>query len=130
MRALICSELGPADQLSVQEAPDPQPGPGEIVLDVRAAGLNFPDTLIIEGKYQFRPDLPFVPGGEASGVVSAVGAEVKGIAVGDEVIAMAVAGAFAEKWAVEANAVMPKPASLDFPQAAGSASRTAPLCTL
>lgn len=119
MQALICSELGPADQLSVQEAPDPQPGPGEIVLDVRAAGLNFPDTLIIEGKYQFRPDLPFVPGGEASGVVSAVGAEVKGIAVGDEVIAMAVAGAFAEKWAVEANAVMPKPASLDFPQAAG-----------
>ena len=106
MRALVCSELGPADRLSVEEVPDPEPGPGEVVIDVRAAGLNFPDTLIIEGKYQFRPDPPFTPGGEASGVVSAVGSEVRGFHVGDEVVAMAVSGAFAEKWAVEASAVM------------------------
>jgi NADPH2:quinone reductase len=119
MRALICSELGPADQLSVREVPDPEPGSGEIVLDVQAAGLNFPDTLIIQGNYQFRPDLPFVPGGEAAGVVSAVGADVTRFSVGDEVIAMAVSGAFAEKWAVDANAVIPKPASLDFENAAG-----------
>jgi len=119
MRALVCSELGSAEKLSIQEVPDPQPGPGDIVLDVRPAGLNFPDTLIIEGKYQFRPDLPFVPGGEASGVVSAVGSEVSRLSVGDEVIAMAVSGAFAEKWVVDANTVMQKPASLDFRQAAG-----------
>lgn len=119
MRALICSELGPAEKLSVREMPDPQPGRGEVVLDVRAAGLNFPDTLIVQGNYQFRPDLPFVPGGEAAGVVSAVGDDAKRFSEGDEVIAMAVSGAFAEKWAVDANAVIPKPASLDFEHAAG-----------
>jgi NADPH2:quinone reductase len=119
MRALVCSELGPAERLSVREVPDPEPGPGELVLDVRAAGLNFPDTLIIEGKYQFRPDLPFIPGGEASGVVSAVGREVRGVKVGDEVVAMAVSGAFAEKWVVDANTVMAKPPSLEHRVAAG-----------
>ncbi len=119
MRAVVCSELGPADRLSVQELPDPQPGPGEIVIDVRAAGLNFPDTLIIQGRYQFRPDLPFVPGGEASGVVSVVGAGVERFAVGDEVVAMGVSGAFAEKWVVEASSVMPKPPSMEHRVAAG-----------
>ena len=119
MRALVCSELGSADKLSVREVPDPQPDPREVVIDVRAAGLNFPDTLIIQGKYQFRPDLPFVPGGEASGVVSAVGSEVVGFSVGDEVMAMGVSGAFAEKWAVEAAAVIPKPASFGHRVAAG-----------
>ena len=119
MRAVVCSELGPADRLSVQELPDPQPGPGEIVIDVKAAGLNFPDTLIIQGRYQFRPDLPFVPGGEASGVVSVVGAGVDRFAVGDEVVAMGVSGAFAEKWVVEASSVMPKPPSMEHRVAAG-----------
>ena len=119
MRAVVCSELGPADRLSVQELPDPQPGPGEIVIDVKAAGLNFPDTLIIQGRYQFRPDLPFVPGGEASGVVSVVGAGVERFAVGDEVVAMGVSGAFAEKWVVEASSVMPKPPSMEHRVAAG-----------
>ena len=119
MRALVCSELGSADKLSFGEVPDPQAGPGQVVLDVRAAGLNFPDTLIIEGKYQFRPDLPFVPGGEASGVVSSVGPEVSGFSVGDEVVAIGVSGAFAEKWVVDVTAVMPKPSSLDHRVAAG-----------
>jgi len=119
VRAVVCSELGPADRLSVQELPDPQPGPGEIVIDVKAAGLNFPDTLIIQGRYQFRPDLPFVPGGEASGVVSVVGAGVERFAVGDEVVAMGVSGAFAEKWVVEASSVMPKPPSMEHRVAAG-----------
>lgn len=119
MRAVVCSEPGPAERMSVQEVPDPQAGPGEVVLDVRAAGLNFPDTLIIEGKYQFQPDLPFVPGGEASGVVSAVGPDVTHFKVGDEVVAMGVSGAFAEKWAVEAAAVMSKPPSMQHRVAAG-----------
>ena len=119
MRAIVCSELGPADRLSVQEVPDPRPSPTEVVIDVVAAGLNFPDTLIIEGKYQVRPDLPFVPGGEASGLVSAVGSDVRGFSVGDEVVAMGVSGAFAEKWAVDATALMPKPSSLEHRVAAG-----------
>ena len=119
MRAIVCTELGPAERLSVQVLPDPQPAPGEIVVDVRAAGLNFPDTLIIEGKYQFQPDLPFVPGGEASGVVSAVGADVPHFKVGDQVLAMGVFGAFAEKWAVGVSSVIPKPPSMEHRVAAG-----------
>lgn len=119
MRAIVCTALGPAEGLSVQDLPDPLPGPGEIVLDVRAAGLNFPDTLIIEGKYQFQPDVPFVPGGEASGVVSAVGADVSHFKVGDQVVAMGVFGAFAEKWAVDASSVIPKPPSMEHRVAAG-----------
>lgn len=119
MRAIVCTAIGPAEGLSVQDLPDPQPGPGEIVLDVRAAGLNFPDTLIIEGKYQFQPDVPFVPGGEASGVVSAVGADVSHFKVGDQVVAMGVFGAFAEKWAVDASSVIPKPPSMEHRVAAG-----------
>lgn len=119
MRAIVCTELGPADRLQILQVPDPEPEAAEVVVDVKAAGLNFPDTLIIEGKYQFRPELPFVPGGEASGVISAVGAEVDSLRVGDEVVAMGVWGAFAEKWAVDASAVMPKPPSLGFRQAAG-----------
>lgn len=118
MRALVCSELGPAERLSIETLPDPEPGPGEVLIDVRAAGLNFPDTLIIEGKYQFRPDLPFVPGGEGAGVVAAVGSDVRAFGVGDEVMAIGVTGAFAERWAVEAATVMSKPASLGFREAA------------
>ena len=67
MKALLCTELGPPSKLSIEEIDDPQPGPGEVVIDVEAAGLNFPDTLIIEGRYQVQPPLPFSPGGEAAG---------------------------------------------------------------
>jgi NADPH2:quinone reductase len=98
--------------------PDPVPGPGDVVIDVQAAALNFPDTLIIEGKYQFQPDLPFVPGGEAAGLVSAVGDTVDRFAVGDPVVAMGVSGAFSEKWKVEASTTMLKPEHLSFVEAA------------
>lgn len=118
MRALLCTELGPASLLSVSDVDDPVPGPGEVVVDVDAAGLNFPDTLIIEGKYQFKPDLPFTPGGEAAGTVSAVGEGVERPSVGDRVIALHSHGAFAEKWKVPATAVAPIPAGLNSVQAA------------
>ena len=118
MRALLCTELGPASRLSVADVDDPVPGPGEVIVDVEAAGLNFPDTLIIEGKYQFKPDLPFTPGGEAAGVVSAVGEGVHRPSVGDRIIALHSHGAFAEKWKVPATAVAPIPAGLDPAQAA------------
>jgi NADPH2:quinone reductase len=118
MRALICSELGPVENLVLGELPDPEPGPGEIVIDVQVAALNFPDTLVIEGKYQFRPEPPFSPGGEAAGVIAAVGAGVEW-EVGTPVVAVHAAGAFAEKWLVPAAMVLPLPAGLSFEQAAG-----------
>jgi len=118
MRAVVCSELGPAGNLSLKEMPDPVAGPGEVVIDVQAAALNFPDTLVIEGKYQFQPELPFIPGGEASGVVSAIGDGVAGVEVGSSVISMGLAGAFAEQWGVPAASLMPKPEKLSFEEAA------------
>jgi NADPH2:quinone reductase len=118
MRAVVCTELGPAERLRLREIADPEPTAGEVVIDVSAAGMNFPDTLIIEGKYQFQPDLPFIPGGEASGVVSAVGGGVEGFNPGDRVISVGVFGAFAEKWAVPAASVVPIPESLTFEEAA------------
>lgn len=118
MRALLCTELGPASKLSVQEVDDPSPGVGQVVVDVEAAGLNFPDTLVIQGTYQFKPDLPFSPGGEAAGVVSEVGEGVEGVSVGDRVIALSSHGAFAEKWATDAGSVIPVPEGLDWSEAA------------
>lgn len=121
MKAIVCSELGPPSKLSVRQVDEPEPGPGEIVVDVAAAGLNFPDTLVIEGKYQFKPELPFTPGGEAAGVISAVGEGVGHLSVGQRVIALSTYGAFAEKWAVPATGVIPIPDALDFESAAGFA---------
>ena len=118
MRAVVCSELGPAGNLSLQEVPDPVAEPGEVVIDVQAAALNFPDTLVIEGKYQFQPELPFIPGGEAAGLVSAIGDGVADVEVGSPVISMGLAGAFAEKWGVPAASLMPKPEKLSFEEAA------------
>jgi NADPH2:quinone reductase len=120
MKALICRELGPAEKLVIEEMPDPKPGAGEVVVDVRAAGLNFPDTLLIEGKYQVKLDPPFTPGGEAAGVISAVGEGVKHLREGDRVIAAPLlGGAFAEKCLAPAASVIPVNGELSFQQAAG-----------
>lgn len=119
MRALICTELGPPSSLTIGELDDPVAGPGEVVIDVAAAGLNFPDTLIIQGKYQVQPELPFSPGGEAAGVVAEVGERVSGVSVGDRVIALSSHGAFAEKWKVPATGIIPIPRALDTTAAAG-----------
>ncbi|MBT8218085.1 MAG: NADPH:quinone oxidoreductase family protein [Acidimicrobiia bacterium] len=118
MRALVCPELGPVDGLELREVADPEPGQGEVVIDVSVAALNFPDTLIIEGRYQFRPDPPFTPGGEAAGVISAVGPGVD-LAVGTRVAAMGTEGAFAEKWVVPAALILPVPDGMAIEQAAG-----------
>lgn len=119
MRAVLCKEFGPFEQLALETVDDPTPGAGQVLIDVEAAGINFPDLLMVQGKYQVRPELPFVPGGECAGVVSAVGDGVSGIAVGDSVIAMELVGAFAEKLVVEAAAVVPMPKGMDFATAAG-----------
>ncbi|CAK9892254.1 MULTISPECIES: NADPH:quinone oxidoreductase family protein [Pseudomonas] len=118
MKAVLCKALGPAQNLVLEEVASPVPKKNEILLDVQAAGVNFPDTLIIEGKYQFQPPLPFSPGGEAAGVVSAVGEKVGNLNVGDRVMALTGWGSFAEQVAVPAYNVLPIPAQMDFTTAA------------
>lgn len=120
MKAIVCKELGLADKLQlVDDWPTPELGPKDVLIDVKAAGLNYPDCLIIQGKYQVQPELPFIPGGECSGVVTAVGADVKRVKVGDKVISMAQTGAFCETIASNEATVFPMPEGLSFEQAAG-----------
>ena len=119
MQALVCNELGPLDGLALETVDDPAPGKGEVLIGVKAAGVNFPDLLVIQGKYQARPPLPFIPGGECAGVVEAVGEGVKHINVGDTVIAMGLTGAFAEKMTIAAAATLPLPEGMSFEAAAG-----------
>jgi NADPH2:quinone reductase len=119
MRALICKEIGPTDQLLVEEQPDPVAGPGEVLVHVHAAGINFPDILVIKGLYQVRIEPPFIPGNEAAGIVIAVGKGVRHYKPGDRVMIMPEGAAFAELCAVPVARVLPMPTLLDFEQAAG-----------
>jgi len=120
MKALVCKELGLADKLELAEDwAEPELGEHDVLIDVKAAGLNFPDVLIIQGKYQIQPELPFIPGGECSGVVEAVGAKVTRFKVGDKVLSMGATGAFCEKIAVNEHATFAMPKTLSFEQAAG-----------
>lgn len=119
MQALVCKAYGPIEQLQVEEMADPTPGAGEVLIDVAAAGVNFPDLLMVAGKYQIRHPTPFVPGIEFSGTVSAVGDGVDDGLIGRRVMAAAVeGGGFAEKAVVNAAAAYPVPESLSFEQAA------------
>lgn len=119
MRALVCREYGPPDKLVIEDMQDPSPGDGEVVVDVHAAGINFPDILVFAGKYQVRTEPPFVPGYEASGVVSATGNGVSRLEPGDKVVVTPMGGAFAEKVAVPENLAFPLPDTMDFEQGAG-----------
>ena len=97
MRALVCHAFGPLEQLTVEETDSPRCGPGAVRIEVRAAGVNFVDVLLAQGLYQLKPPLPYVPGSEASGVVTEVGDEVTSVAVGDRVLATGgLNGAFAD----------------------------------
>ena len=109
MKAVVCKDWGPIESLVIEDLPSPVPGAGEVVIDVKAAAVNFPDTLIVQKKYQFQPPLPFTPGSEAAGVVSAVGEGVKHVKPGDRVIAFHLTGAFAEQMRVPASGVIPLP---------------------
>lgn len=114
MRAVRVHELTGPSALRIDEVPTPAVGAGQVLIDVRAAGVNFPDTLITRGQYQFKPSLPFSPGGEAAGVVSAVGDGVKTIKVGDRVAATMLYGAFAEQVVVPELAVVKLPDAVSF----------------
>jgi NADPH2:quinone reductase len=114
MKALVCSAFGSIDSLELRDVPDPPPLAGQVVIGVRACGVNFPDVLVVQGKYQFKPPVPFSPGGEVAGVVEAVGSGVTGFHVGDRVVAISTWGGMAEKMAADASQVLPLPDGVDF----------------
>ncbi|QTL04181.1 NADPH:quinone oxidoreductase family protein [Aquabacter sp. L1I39] len=119
MKAVLCVRHAPAEDLEFLDLPDPVPGPGEVVVTVAAVGLNFFDTLIIRDLYQYKPDLPFSPGGEFSGVVCALGEGVTEVALGERVAGYVTYGAAREKVVVPANILAGVPDGLDMVRAAG-----------
>lgn len=114
MKALLCREFGPLEGLAVEEVPLPVPSKGEVVIKVKAAGVNFPDILIVQGKYQVRPPLPFSPGGEFAGVVKEAGEGVTHVKVGDAVLGLSTHGGFAQEALISAAAVAPISPGVDF----------------
>lgn len=119
MRAQVVRELGAPAVLSLEETADPVPGPGQVLIDVRAAGVNFPDGLIVAGTYQTRPDLPFTPGSEVAGVIAAAGEGVTSLKVGDRVLAFTGLGGYAEKVLVSEDMTFPIPDEMSFVDGAG-----------
>jgi NADPH2:quinone reductase len=127
MRAAVCRHYGPPEDLELTELPDPEPGPGEVLIQVHAAAANFADALLIANEYQVSVPLPFVPGSELAGEVLAVGAGVSGRKEGDRVFGTVFHGAFAERAVLAAAQATPMPDGSDFAAAAafGVAYRTA-----
>jgi NADPH2:quinone reductase len=121
VKAALCREFGEPGQLRIEEIDAPQPGANQVLVEVHACGVNFPDVLMIAGKYQSQPPLPFVPGLEFSGDVSAVGSEVRDIVPGQRILAMADYGGMAEQAVVDAARCIPIPESMDYEVAAGFA---------
>lgn len=114
MKALRCNQFGPADRLVVEDVDLPGPGPQEVLVTVKAAGVNFPDGLIIQNKYQIKPPLPFTPGGELAGTISAVGRDVTRFSVGQAVIGFTGWGAFAEQALVNQDRLIAMPEGMPF----------------
>ena len=119
MKAILCKAFGPPDTLVLEDVPSLAPKDHEVVVAVKAAAVNFPDTLMIEGKYQFQPPFPFSPGGELAGIVKQCGAKVTALKPGDRVMASSGVGAFAEEAAVDAARCLLMPEGLDFATASG-----------
>jgi NADPH:quinone reductase len=118
MKAVLCKQYGLPDTLVVEDVPSLVPAAGQVVVSMKAAGVNFPDALIIQGKYQMKPPMPFSPGSELAGVVKEIGAAVTNVKAGDAVIAYAGYGGYAEEVTVDAHACIPMPAGVDFKVAA------------
>ncbi|MGB1506504.1 MAG: NADPH:quinone oxidoreductase family protein [Acidimicrobiales bacterium] len=120
MKAVVCNAFGPPENLTVEECPDPEPGEGQLLVEVKAAPVTFPDTLMLEDKYQFKAPPPYIPGGEVAGVVAAVGEGVDGWAVGDRVSGgLGVTGAYAERAVVTASQARRLPENVGFAEATG-----------
>jgi len=114
VKALVCREFGPIENLTVEEIDAPRPGPGQVLVDVKASSLNFPDALMVQGLYQVKPPLPFSPGHEIAGVVSKLGEGVLGVAAGEAVIGTPGVGGLAEQCVVARERLIPLPAGMDF----------------
>ncbi len=119
MKAIVCNEFGPIEQLSLEDRPDPVAGAGQVLIEIHAAGVNFPDGLMVRGEYQVKPPRPFTPGSEVAGIVRGVGDGVAGFAVGDRVVALPGLGGFAEMVAAQAERTLRLPDGMDFETAAG-----------
>jgi NADPH2:quinone reductase len=117
VKAVLCKQHGPPESLVVEDLPSPTPGPGQVVISMKAASVNFPDVLIIQNKYQVKPPLPFSPGSELAGVVKTVGEGVTRFKPGDRVMAITTYGAFAEEVASDEARLVPIPDGMDFPTA-------------
>ncbi|MGB8339669.1 MAG: NADPH:quinone oxidoreductase family protein [Burkholderiales bacterium] len=117
MKAMLCKQFGPPESLVLEDVPALKADKDKVVIDVKACGVNFPDTLIIQNKYQFKPELPFSPGGEVAGVVKQIGEGVTNVKVGDRVIAFTGWGGFAEEVVTDAARLIPIPDGMDFPTA-------------
>ena len=113
MKAIVCEQFGPPSSLLLKDLPPLEPGEKEVVISVKACSLNFPDTLIIQGKYQYKPELPFTPGSDIAGIVKSVGSKVKNVKVGDEVFGFVANGGFAEEVIAPAKNVFPKPPKMN-----------------
>ena len=109
MKAILCESWGAPSSLQLRDLPSPVPGPKQVLVRTRVAAVNFPDALIVAGKYQFKPELPFPPGGEFSGEIIAVGSEVRRLAAGDKVAGIATHGAYAQEVTIDAANVIPLP---------------------
>jgi len=118
MKALRCHAFGPVGHLALEDVPSPLPGPRQAVVSIKAAGVNFPDTLIVQGKYQIKPELPFTPGGEFAGIVKAIGDGVANVKPGDAVLGVGVTGGFAEEALIDAANLVALPRDADFAVAA------------
>jgi NADPH:quinone reductase len=118
MRAVLCNAYGPPESLVVEEVASPEPGPHDVIITMKAASINFPDVLIIQNKYQFKPPLPFSPGSELAGIVKTVGSEVRDFVPGDAVMAFTTSGAFAEEVKTEAARLLRIPDGMDYERAA------------
>ncbi|HEY3735904.1 MAG TPA: NADPH:quinone oxidoreductase family protein [Jatrophihabitans sp.] len=118
MRSLLCDSYGSPAVLRLAETAEPQPAPDQVIVAIEAAGINFADGLMVAGTYQTKPPFPFTPGSEVAGVITAVGAEVHGLAVGQRVNSVCGMGGYAEQVAVAASRVSPIPEAMDFPAAA------------
>jgi NADPH2:quinone reductase len=119
MKAILCKEFAPVANLSYEEVATPSPKKGEVVIDVAAAGVNFPDSLLVQGLYQLKPELPFIPGTEVSGVICDIGEDVPHLKIGMKVIGICQLGGYAEKVCVPCQQVMPIPDSIPLLEAAG-----------
>src|SRR3989454_11840560 len=109
MKAILCKQYGPPESLVLEDLPPPKAGKGQVVVSIKAAGVNFPDTLIIQNKYQFKPDLPFSPGSECAGIVKEIGEAVTMMKPGDSITALTTYGSFSEEIVVKESECIPLP---------------------